>query len=462
MNLLVIITVPALFALLAMALLRRGWRGRAIDDHPICRRCGFDLIGRPDDSSRCSECGSELNAPKAIIVGHREHRPSLLVFSAIFLLLGGLFASRQYLPVLRDFDPTPYKPDWWLAREWTRGSSPIALDELLRRASANELSPERARSLAEFALALQANRSKTWDKRHGFLIEIAHAQGHLSPTQWQRYARQTFDVSLVARPSARRGDPMPMQIRFAEARSGGAEFIVRYQWKHITIDDQIDCPIPADRDVGGRFSSRRGAYRNPVVGPDESLTESLEVGTHHAKGIVQMEIWDAPADPRVDPDEFPDEPPLEVLEQNANAKLHILDAKTPVDFIVVQGAMRGVMRQAMEVRSVTRRGVFMQIRYAVNNPAIRLCGKMVLRYGEKEVAFDEDILDVKPGSNWYGGVLVPDIGDATQVNIAFVPDPERVRRSTDPTPTWGEEIVFKDIPVRAFPRRRAPAIIPSR
>lgn len=25
-----------------------AWRGRKVDDHLLCRRCGFDLIGKPE------------------------------------------------------------------------------------------------------------------------------------------------------------------------------------------------------------------------------------------------------------------------------------------------------------------------------------------------------------------------------------------------------------------------------
>ena len=33
----------AIAALLGVFLVVRGWRGRRIDDHPLCRKCGYDL-----------------------------------------------------------------------------------------------------------------------------------------------------------------------------------------------------------------------------------------------------------------------------------------------------------------------------------------------------------------------------------------------------------------------------------
>jgi cytochrome c-type biogenesis protein CcmH/NrfF len=43
--------LPLLLLLLGVLLVVRGMRGRAVDDHPICRRCGFDLFGRPEGSA---------------------------------------------------------------------------------------------------------------------------------------------------------------------------------------------------------------------------------------------------------------------------------------------------------------------------------------------------------------------------------------------------------------------------
>ncbi len=47
-----------------VALTAIGLRGRSTDDHTLCRRCRFDLTGRPGDAERrCPECGAELARP---------------------------------------------------------------------------------------------------------------------------------------------------------------------------------------------------------------------------------------------------------------------------------------------------------------------------------------------------------------------------------------------------------------
>src|SRR5438045_6693447 len=62
-------------------------RGRRVDDHPHCRRCGFDLFGKPAESSLCSECGADLAKRKAVRIGRRERRLRLLVVAVPALLL---------------------------------------------------------------------------------------------------------------------------------------------------------------------------------------------------------------------------------------------------------------------------------------------------------------------------------------------------------------------------------------
>src|SRR5215208_2333842 len=55
-------------------------RGRRIDDHPLCRKCGFDLFGLPGTSHNCPECGRDLRRRRATRIGHRQrHRPLLRI-----------------------------------------------------------------------------------------------------------------------------------------------------------------------------------------------------------------------------------------------------------------------------------------------------------------------------------------------------------------------------------------------
>src|SRR5215213_3238964 len=88
------IMLPGLLVLLislglllaGIALIVRSRHGRLLDDHPICRRCGFDLFGLPEDAHRCSECGRDLRERNAIVHGRRMRRPGLALLGMLVIV----------------------------------------------------------------------------------------------------------------------------------------------------------------------------------------------------------------------------------------------------------------------------------------------------------------------------------------------------------------------------------------
>src|SRR4051812_1242733 len=95
-------------AMLGALLLATGLRGRRVDERPRCRRCGYDLSGRPAGSAVCSECGSDLNVPRAVRIGHRERRPGLVASGAVLLVLAATVGGVIVWAQARGFDPAPY------------------------------------------------------------------------------------------------------------------------------------------------------------------------------------------------------------------------------------------------------------------------------------------------------------------------------------------------------------------
>src|SRR5437762_1185999 len=106
------------------ACLLAGLRGRRIDDHPVCRRCRFDLIGVYPSSAamaRCPECGADLGHRRAVRIGQRRRRKLavslgvglLLAVSGVGAVLGWSAAKGPAM--------NPYKPSWWLEAEAKTG-----------------------------------------------------------------------------------------------------------------------------------------------------------------------------------------------------------------------------------------------------------------------------------------------------------------------------------------------------
>lgn len=154
------ITLLCFILLVGAALFAAGMRGRRIDDHPLCRKCGFDLTGKPAESARCAECGADLSKPNAIRVGHRVRRRALGVAG---LLLGGVAGVQLGLQGVH----------WGREIQWIRYSSVSlllnnadsatpatrapALRELGRRLAQDNLSAKKAAQIVDHALDVQAD-----------------------------------------------------------------------------------------------------------------------------------------------------------------------------------------------------------------------------------------------------------------------------------------------------------------
>src|SRR5690606_32442250 len=138
----VLTLLGTLAAALGLTLFLVGWRGCAVDDHPVCRRCGFDLSGTPD-APRCNECGRELTKRPAVRIGNRQRRRwAIAAGSALLLPVLGVLLLVGY-GTATDVDWQHHKPAWWLARE-IRGDDEsarlAALREFSRRHTLSELS----------------------------------------------------------------------------------------------------------------------------------------------------------------------------------------------------------------------------------------------------------------------------------------------------------------------------------
>src|SRR5437763_1208955 len=140
------IILPATLLLLAIVAIFIARRGRRMDAHPVCRRCGFDLFGHGADAARCPECGSDLHAKRAVRIGNRVGSPALLIASSVVLLHSIAWLGTGAYFVAANIDHQRYKPDWWLTRETADSRASVrdaAFEELLRRLAAGELSEKR-------------------------------------------------------------------------------------------------------------------------------------------------------------------------------------------------------------------------------------------------------------------------------------------------------------------------------
>jgi len=172
-----------------------GVRGRRVGDHPVCRKCGFDLVGLP---------------------------AGLVVMCVGFLGVVGWVVGRGA-------DVNEYKPVWWLMREASGGDAKVrdpALGELLRRVKDGKLSEGQLAKVVDRALEIQGDMSKAWVTGWGDMVELLRAQGKLPEEKWRQYVKQGPVILLEVRPRVRIGAPLAVRVGHV-ARVGrmGVSFI---------------------------------------------------------------------------------------------------------------------------------------------------------------------------------------------------------------------------------------------
>ena len=468
---------------LAVVLVLAGLRGRRTDDHPLCRRCGYDLTGRPDAAARCPECGADLARRRAIRVGHRVRRRALLAVGSTILvpLVAGLGVAGWAWE--RGIDPTPYKPAWWLRHDLDAGPALRAksLAELTARVRAGHLSAGQAAAVADRALAAQAGAAP-WDPAWGTFIEAAHAAGSLGRPQWATYARQAVILSLHV-------DEPHMTDLYHQV----VTHAVIYQGERFTAGIVNDGPRPL---VGARFrgvfdvcdfrmdgrplahgaqpqarnmanlggyggwlemdGNVGGGFGYPPVEVDADASRRLPVGPHAMGATVRMLLYDVTDLSNADglPHPLPD----------ASKVLAALDVPVTGTFTIglapvlrADPARAAAMAASIQDVSVVAGPDWqVRVRGRLVAPPERAAFRISLR------AVDGFLMD-RDGTLLRGGMacmtaagatspfevrgLWPRGDDATRVDVIFEPDLNAVADNVDPTPVWGEPVVVRDVRV---------------
>ena len=193
----------AAVALVGMALLAVGLRGRRVDDHPICRRCGFDLIGLYCDGrlalGACPECGSELSPARAIRLGNRRRGTWQVTVGALVVTAAGLLTTTLGIATARGFDWNTIKPVWWLCADLRGGEQRASCGELKGRFDRGELSAGEVGAVVDACLDAQADRASPWTDTTALLLQTLYENGRLTTAQIERGNRTALTPEVVAR-----------------------------------------------------------------------------------------------------------------------------------------------------------------------------------------------------------------------------------------------------------------------
>ena len=209
----------------AVALVWRGLRGRRVDDHPVCRRCRFDLFGLPARHPRCPECGTDLlrRPRRAVRVGNRERRAASLTAGILLLVPAAAALGVVVWSTWQRTDPYEWKPAWWLAYDLTSADANVqkaAIAELSNRLRAGKLSGGDVDRVARRVLALQGDPGRTWSTRLGDFVEDARGAQILTDERWQQYLLQGVPAEIEPPARVRRGSTFPVKVRVGPTRLG--------------------------------------------------------------------------------------------------------------------------------------------------------------------------------------------------------------------------------------------------
>lgn len=207
--------------IVGIVLLVLGLRGRRVDDHPVCRDCGFDLSGVYPASSTCPECGAGLRRPRGVRIGNRRRRWVLAgVGAALVLVLGAALPTGMtaFLSGRNVVAHLPLRVLLWEGRHAGPESSQIVADEVLNRLLAGTPTPTNYARIIDAALDIQGEPSDRWGDAWAKVLDRAKVDNAIRQDQQDRHNRQAAVVSVVARPRVRAGGRIPVVVTLTQAR----------------------------------------------------------------------------------------------------------------------------------------------------------------------------------------------------------------------------------------------------
>ena len=211
----------------AMGLIIFGGKGRRIGDHPHCRKCGFDLFGKPPESTRCNECGTDLTSANSIVLGLWQARRWAVLSGLFMLILGLMLGGEAGWEYTTGLDWYRWLPTSWLLREFDspvnrRRAARALQDEMM---SAN-LSSAHAQLIAERVLKdMEAGRPDLLDE-----------------ATTRRVMRQMVHLGFMMQPAIERGRPFMLYDWLAAQPNGignGFLGLRNLSWKLVSSSYRI-------------------------------------------------------------------------------------------------------------------------------------------------------------------------------------------------------------------------------
>jgi hypothetical protein len=429
-----IVMMAFAMALAGVVLLSRGMRGVRMDDHPVCRRCGFDLFGLGPTSEKCPECGADLHLPRARIIGHRRRRAGLL--TAGVGLLAVSLSALSFLGVarVRQMDLNTLKPFWWLKLEVRDPASLPVVAELNQRLAAGKLDDAQIASIADIALRTQGDPRATWLTPMGDFLEAARALRKLDDARWRKYAEQGVSTpTLRARPVVRRGDVVPYIIDWPSPRTGTT---MRLQM-NVKVEAGDNLFDPKSVSQAGVILAFGGSTTEWFASPNPKKLAATADGAQTLNLHLTCDVEDRGA-------------------RGSTIGRRVMDVSAPWTLVKTERETVGLIHDApSKTRMLAAITVefhtqpAFHVLYIGNQPMPWPVAADVLeKVGDKMVTLGEVKLSSTPRKAFtFTNDLAIRDAKATHVDIILRPSLHAAHGSADMTQIWGDDLVFKDVPV---------------
>lgn len=311
-----------------IVLIRAGWRGRRVNDHPICRGCGFDLVGlggvvgvggEADGlPARCPECGRDLAGAKRVRHGARRRRPWIIATGMLLLLAGlGTGGWLTYKPLAK-FPWTTWAPDWALAEMVDSGNTAqadLVMRELLQRIRLETLSNQATKRAVDKILRAQGDTAVTWRPVWGNFVEMARRRKLVGDEQWKQYARQSTITTCQFRDVNEEGNVIAWLLKSTfrvgsnqlflatqPIENSPSPFGIRVETKALRVDDR-----EISGSAGPSFSTKAMNNAASISAIRAIPPVEFARGQHHGEVTFEVTIYE---NVRLSPDEVADDPVL--------------------------------------------------------------------------------------------------------------------------------------------------------
>jgi hypothetical protein len=445
------ILLRALFAPLSSAAIAAvvtlwAWRGRKLNDHPACRRCGYDLSGHPSYAGRCSECGADLSRRRARRIGVRAPRIGVATISVIVFMGAAAFACMRGVNVLRGLAAHD-KPNWWLlvdANHTAPAVRTVALDELVIRSRADALTPRQERELIDRLLVAQPySAAHRWGRGWSEALMRSRQKGRVTNVQWEQFWRQMLRFPSRVRPGVARGDPIPIQIDTDVIRRSSPEtsLLIVHRMTRLTVGG-IDCQHPkvegAQRFMPG-YAIQNG-HSSALIQLPRDVVNELPDGTTRIGMRLEVTVSDLPHDRR-------NARELVRFDLEVQSEFELLAPGESSVQLIDDPEMREEMRRSISLTKplkVSPAGSDLQrITFAIRCTASKSRPKCLFGVILRNRACEQRLTSLRSGDTADYAQYVHASDPTTDFHLVLRPEPGEAAKTLDVMSIWGEEIVLR-------------------